>query len=55
LEVTKETSNGTALELSVTERKIIVLLRSMQFGELTVIIKDGHPVHVRQERTLKLE
>jgi hypothetical protein len=40
----------TQVEVNAAERKVLELLRSLEFGQITVTIKRGAPVHVDEIR-----
>mgnify|MGYP000123832311 CR=1 FL=1 len=43
------------MELTESERKILEILRSMQFGEVRIIITDNKPVRIEEiKRSIKL-
>lgn len=49
-----ERKNGV-MELTETERKILTILRSVQFGEVRIIITDNKPVRIEEiKRSIKL-
>lgn len=45
-----------AMELSPQETKLMELIRSIDYGELRVIIKENRPIRVEQiQESIKLE
>ena len=40
---------------TTSEKEVIRLLRSLDFGELTVTVKDGEPVRVELHRSIHIK
>ena len=42
-------------ELSIKEEKLLTIIRSVQFGEIKVIVQDGNPIRVEEiKKSIKL-
>jgi len=48
-------TDSATLTVTEQERKIIEILRSLDFGEMRIVVKDGTAVHVEEiKKSIKL-
>ena len=40
------------LEVSVAEAQIIRLLRSLEYGQITITVKQNTPVHIEEKKSI---
>ena len=53
--MTNKPTNKRVLECDEKEKKIIELIRKMDFGEIRIIIQDGSPIRVEEiKKSIKL-
>ena len=40
------------LEVNATEAQIIQLLRSLEYGQITITVKQSKPVHIEEKKSI---
>jgi len=51
----RDLSQGAVKLFNEKEQKLIEILRSLDYGELRITVKGGHPVHVEEiKKSIKL-
>lgn len=50
LEIIRELLSGEAKNLAVQEEKLLVFIRGLKYGEVTIKVQDGLPVLIERAR-----